>query len=227
MTKLSAIKRDPKSRPDSYRKNGQIPGIVYGKDTTPVSIAVDETAFVKALREEGESSVFSLNIAGDEHDVIVQDIAQHPITGKALNVDFLAIKKGQKINVEVPLEFIGESPAVKQGLGVLVKVLHEIEVETLPQNLPQHIDVDISKLEKVGDSISVSNLMIPEGVKPEIDINSTIATISAQKEEEPEEPEETPDLSEIEVEQKGKKEEESVDGGESSRENKDGDSDNS
>ena len=217
MTKLKAEKRDQKMSPDVYREQGKIPGVMYGKDTDSTSIAVDEIELVRALREEGESSIFSLGVDGSEHDVIIQDIAKHPITGKALNIDFLTIKKGQKITMEVPLELVGESPAVKQGLGVLVKVLHELEIETLPQNLPQHIDVDISKLENVGDSVSVADVNLPEGVEPQIELTSTIATISAQKEEEPEEVE-APDLSEIEVEQKGKKEEGDEEAGEEKKE---------
>lgn len=211
MTTLLAKIRDLKKNPESYREQGEIPGVVYGKDTEPTPISINETELIKALRTEGESSVFTLEVEGATHSVIVQEMAQHPVSGRAQSVDFLAIKKGQKITVDVPVEFIGESPAVKQGIGVLVKVLHEIEVETLPQHLPQHIDVDISKLEKVGDSISVADLGLPAEIEPQIELESTIVTISAQKEEEEEETEEAPDFSQIEVEHKGKKEESDTD----------------
>ena len=111
------------------------------------------------------------------------------------------------ITANVPLEFIGVSEAVKSGQGMLVKVLHDIEITSLPEHMPQSLDVDISKLVTLEDNILISDIVVPKNVTIENDLDEVVAAISAVHEEKEEE--EAPlDLSAIEVEKKGKKEDE-------------------
>jgi large subunit ribosomal protein L25 len=203
--KLTAQKRNPKANPDAIRSAGQIPAVFYGggKDTTSVSL--DEGEFLKVFREAGESTMIDLATEEGTKQVLVQDIQRDPVSGNVLHVDFKVIEAGKSIEVTVPLEFIGVSPAVKGGHGTLNKVMHEITLEVLPRELPSHIDVDISSLATLEDQILVQDLKVSAG-KILDDAESAVAVISAAREEESEEPAEVIDFSSIEVEKKGKTE---------------------
>ncbi|MGH7249570.1 MAG: 50S ribosomal protein L25, partial [Minisyncoccia bacterium] len=136
-----------------------------------------------------------------------------PITNEPIHVDFLAIDMSKKIKVKVPLVFEGVSNAVKTAIGNLVKVLFELEVEALPADLPHDLTVDISKLENLNDQIFVSDIKLPAGVIVMNSPTDVVASIVAQVEEKEEVPEPV-DLSAIEVEKKGKQEEEGEPGAE-------------
>ena len=136
------------------------------------------------------------------HEVQVDPVKDHPI-----HVDFLAIDINKAIKVKVPLEFVGVSDAVKSGTGILIKVLHELEIEALPKDLPRGLNADISKLKTLNDRILVKDIELPLGVKAVALPETVIAAISEQKEEKLEEVAVAPDLSQIEVEKKGKEEE--------------------
>ena len=142
---------------------------------------------------------------GDNNiDALIHEVQVHPVTEEPIHVDFLLVDMNKKIKVNVPLEFIGISNAVKNGLGNLVKVLHEVEVEALPKDLPHNLEVDISKLETVEDQVFVSDLKLPAGVVVITNEHDVVASIVLQVEEK-EEVAPPVDLSEIEVEKKGKK----------------------
>ncbi|OGI61921.1 hypothetical protein A2645_01915 [Candidatus Nomurabacteria bacterium RIFCSPHIGHO2_01_FULL_39_9] len=206
MTVLEAQKRKAGAKLGSLRKEGQIPAVIYGagKESTPVSVL--GTAFIK-IHKGGETTPISLKTPEGVVDAMIQDIAYDPITSSPIHVDFLAIDVNKEIEAKIPLEFIGEAPATKGGLGALVKVMHEIEVLALPKNLPHHIEVPLEKLATLEDHIFVSDLKIPAGVKAITAADEVIASIAAIKEE-VEAPAGPVDLSTIEVVKKGKKEEE-------------------
>ena len=124
------------------------------------------------------------------------------------HADFYAIEKGAKVEVAVPLSFIGESPAVKAGAN-LVKVMHELEIEAEAADLPHEIEVDISTLENIGDQIHVSDIKLPKGVVAQVEGDEVVA-LTQEVEVEPEEPTGGPDMDSIEVEQKGKGDEAEV-----------------
>ncbi len=207
MTTLNANKRSKADKLETLRSNGNIPAVVYGVrvENTPISVPI--VAFTKAFREVGESSTIVLDIEGKKIDVLIHEVQVDSITSKPTHVDFLVIDMNKKINVEVALEFTGVSSAVKTGLGTLVKVLHGIEVEALPKDLPHSISVDISKLADLNSQILVSDLVVPAGVSIITKDTEVVASIAEQKEEK-EEASAPVDLSAIEVEKKGKKEEE-------------------
>lgn len=187
------------------RSAGKLPAVVYGPKETAAAIFLDRAAFLKVFKQAGESSIITISGVGSDKDVLVHEVAFDPLRGGVTHVDFYAIEAGKELTVDVPLEFVGEAPALKQG-GTLTKVLHEIEITCKPKDLPKHIVVDVSSLVDYESQIHVSDLVIPAGVKVENDPEDVVVLVQAVVEEvEPEVPEAI-DMSAIEVEKKGKEE---------------------
>lgn len=202
---LSATKRaETGKRAKRLLNDGSLPAVVYGPKQEAVSIALSAREFEKVLRDAGESSVVELTGLGDPMQVLIHEVSIDPVTSVPRHVDLYAIEKGAKVEVAVPLEFIGESPAVKAGAN-LVKVLHELEIEAALANLPQHLTVDIARLVQVGDQIHVKDLSIPSGVEVKVDPEQVVALIQ-EVEVEVEAPVAEVDMNAIEVEKKGKEE---------------------
>jgi len=213
MNTLTAIKRSKTEKLASIRKNSMVPAVVYGARVENTMISVSSIEFEKILKIAGESSTIVIEIKADvekkqlaqKFDVLIHDVQVDPVKGNPRHIDFLAIDMNKPVTVSISVEFINIAPAEKNSLGVLVKVMHEIEVEALPKNLPHKVDVDLSTLVALDDQIHIKDIVLPKDVKMITDENEVIALITAIKEEIVEE---TPvDLSSIEVEKKGKKEE--------------------
>jgi len=208
MTTISATIRNTSDSVDTLRTQGGIPAIVYGAGIeTPISVSVDKEEFKKTWKSAGGSSAVTLTIGDKKHDVLVHDFQIDPRTDQVIHADFLALDQKTKVTVGVEIEFIGTSPAIKSGLGTLEKILHEIEIEALPKDLPKNIEVDISKLENIGDQINVKDLVIPKGVEVKNDPEDTVVVITGLQAEVEEAPADI-DFASIEVEQKGKKDDE-------------------
>ena len=208
MDTITAEKRDVFGKKVSnLRKQGFLPAIIYGKGQPSESLSVKEGDFLKLWRSAGESSIVSLDLGGQEKQVLIQDVAVDPLTGKPVHADFYIVDMAKKLRVDVPLEFIGESEAVKSG-GILVKVLHALEVEVLPKDLPHTISVDISKIKNVGESIFVKDIKVPAGVTILANIKETVVMVEALKAEEEVKAEEAPLLESIEILSKKPKTEE-------------------
>ena len=214
MFEIKAKKRDTGVKLDALRKGGEIPAVFYGAGKETTSIAVGNVEFKKVWHKAGESSAVSVVMPDGKIDVLIHEVQVDPVTSEPIHVDFLAIDMKKKITVKVPVEFVGVAPAVKSGLANLVKVLHEIEIEALPKDLPHSLEADISVLVTLEDSVLVSAIKLPAGVEAITPATEVVASVVEQKEEKLEEAAPV-DLSAIEVEKKGKKEEE---GGEASSE---------
>ena len=210
---IKAKKRDAGIKLDVLRKDGEIPAVFYGagKDTTSISIPTVE--FKKIWRDAGESSAIKVEMLDGNIDVLIHEVQVDPVTSEPLHADFLVIDMKKKIRVNVPLEFEGVSLAVKSGIGNLVKVMHEFEIEALPADLPHNLVVDISKLNTLDDQIFVSDVKLPAGVVVINEPEEVVVSVVEQVEEK-EEVVAPVDLSAIEVEKKGKKEEEGEAGAE-------------
>lgn len=191
-----------------------MPAVLYGKKTESMPISVTQKDFLKVWKEAGESGVVTLRGAQGSFDVLIQDVDVDPVTDAPRHADFYVFEKGKKIEVEVPLEFVGVSPAVKDLGGNLVKVLHELKISADPQNLPHDISVDISSLVNFESQILASDIVLPAGVVLVEQPHEVVASIAAPKEEEAEEAAPV-DLSTIEVVKKGKKDEEGEEASES------------
>jgi large subunit ribosomal protein L25 len=191
--------------PKETKKEGHIPAVYYGSQSSSTPIFINFAEFNKVLASAGESSSITLLTEHGNENAMIQDVQFDPVKCSPIHVDFYIIEKGQKVHVKTPIVFIGESQAVKEG-GVLVKVMHELSLEGEPSKLPHEITVDIASLVTKDDAIKVSDIQLPAGVELyHITGDDVIASITEVKEEVEEAP--AVDLSAIEVEQKGKKEE--------------------
>lgn len=214
MITLNVSKRSATAPLKELRKSGFVPAVYYGPKQECTPIAVKENEFVKVWKQAGESSVVTIADEAGSHDCLIHDIQKDPVSNKVIHADFYVLEKGKKVQVKVPLEFVGVSAAVKGG-GVLTKVMHEIEVEAQPANLPHHIEVDISVLETFDNQIHAKDLKLPTGVELAQGVNSEeVIALATPPKEEKEEESAPIDLSSIEVEKKGKKDEEGAPGAE-------------
>lgn len=195
----------------AVRSTGSIPGVFYGPKVTSTPISVNGGEFMKIWKQAGESSVITLTGVDEDHDALIHDISKDPVSDVVTHVDFYVIEKGKKVEVAIPLEFVGESVAVKTLGGSLIKVIHELEIEALPKDLPHSIEVDISSLIDFEAQIKVSDLKLPAGVEAKIDADEVVALVSAPREEKEEEVAAPIDMASIGIsEERGKKEEEEI-----------------
>lgn len=203
MMQITTAPRAPKET----KKEGFIPAVYYGAHQASTSIFVDMIEFTKVLADAGESSSISLKTEHGSETAMIQDVQVHPVKGNIIHVDFYVLEKGQKVHVKTPIVFVGESEAVKAG-GVLVKVIHELSLEGDPTKVLHEFSVDISALVTKDDVIHVSDIKLPAGVELyHVNADDVVVSIAEAQEEVEEVPVAT-DLGAIEVEAKGKKEEE-------------------
>ncbi len=205
--KLNVEKRTKLGKTDSLIKSGILPAVYYGRKEESTPIQMKKTDFLKAWREAGESTVITLHSNEGDVDALIKDVNLNPVSNEPMHADFYVFEKGHKVEIAVPIEFVGVSLAVKEKGAVLMKIMHELKVKAEPTNLPHQIDVDISSLNEIGDSITAGNIQLPKGVELEENPEEIIATVAEPKEEKEEESAPI-DLSQIEVEKKGKKDEE-------------------
>ena len=205
---LTVEKRDTTKSPHTLRGQGILPGVIYGRSEEATPISIDFKTFQKVFKAAGESTVISLTGLGAAKDALIQEVAYDVMSGMPIHADFYAIQKGQTVTVSVPIEFDGVAPAVKDLGGILTKVMHEIELECEPKDLPHAIHVDVSKLVALDSQILISDLTFPKSAKVSAEPEEVVALISVAKEE-VEEVSAPTDLSAIEIsEERGKKEEE-------------------
>jgi len=211
MITLLASKRDAFPSVELARKAGYIPAVFYGSHKVTTSIFVSQVLFEKTLKEAGESTLITIDIGTEKVSALIHDVQYDPVTDRVIHADFYAVDANEKLEVGVKLEFVGVSEAVKSLGGTLVKVTHELEVECLPKDLPHEIIVDISKLDTLDSVITVADLMLPSGVVAKADPEEVIASIAVGKEEDLSAPVVALDVDAIEVEKKGKKEDDAAD----------------
>ena len=148
------------------RNSGKTPGIIYGGTELPQAVELDHNALFHALKKEAfHASILEIEVGGNVQQALLRDYQMHPFKPLVLHVDFQRVDAKQKIHVRVPLHFKGDeiSPAVKLGGGVVNHVFNDLEISCLPADLPEFIEVDLSKIE-VGHSIHAKDLVLPKGV---------------------------------------------------------------
>ena len=146
-----------KREADDVRQGDFVPAVLYGRTEAATSLSIDERKLEKVWKEAGHTSVVVLEGAGEKKETLIKEVQVHPVTGRLVHADFYALEKGKKVKISVPLSFVGEAPAEKAG-HIVVKALHQIEIEVAPQDLPHSLPVDISKLANVGDHILASHI---------------------------------------------------------------------
>lgn len=166
-------------RAENLREAGKIPGIVYGPGVTPQPVALEAPEFKKVYRQAGKSSLIDIQInAAEPVKVLIQEVQVHPLTLEPTHVDLRQINMKEKLTVAVPLEFVGEAPAVKELLGTLVRVHDTLTVRCLPTHLPSKIQVDLSKLQTFNDVVSVADLILPAEVEAVQGARDVIASVT-------------------------------------------------
>lgn len=151
------------------RQKGILPGNIYGKKIKSQAIQVSQKEFEKIYKLVGETGLFKLKIGDSEKPVLIHNVQRHPVTDQFLHVDFLQVDLKEKVVAKVPVELVGESPAEKQGLGTVVLMFNEIEVEALPADLPEKFEIDKSALTEVEQTILVKDLKVD---KSKVDIKA-------------------------------------------------------
>jgi large subunit ribosomal protein L25 len=194
------------------RRAGQIPINLYGRSVEPMTLQVDARTLGRVLLRAGTTRLITLNVQGHEPQVaLARDIQREPITGSLYHVDFFAVSMTERIKLQVSIVLTGESPAVQRSEGVLVQAMNTVEIECLPGDLIDAIRVDVSQLDKVDAHLTVKDLPVSEGVKILADPDETVVRVTPVKEEKVEEVVPTAEAAaEVEVIEKGKKEEEEV-----------------
>lgn len=172
---------------DVLRKRGVIPAVFYGPKENATAISLDAHSFKRIWHEAGETTVITLRGVGEEKETLIHDVQFHPVTSVPIHVDFYVLEKGKRIRINVPLVFSGIAPAEKAG-HIVVKALHEIEIEVTPSELPHNLPVDISVLEGVGDHIMAGQISLPASAVLLTHANEIVASVTEFKEEKTEEP---------------------------------------
>lgn len=170
----------------TLRAEGLIPATIYGPKRASTNIQIDRKEFVKAFKAAGFSNFIDLEVGSEKAvKVLVKDFDKHPVNDQILDASFYQIDEDSKISVDVPIHFLGEAPAVKNNVGFLVTAMDDIALYCLPKDLPSSIEVDISNLNEIGDSISVTDLKLPEGVEydSEVDTTASLVYIAAPQKE--------------------------------------------
>ena len=184
--KLSAKPRKVLGRKvKKLRREGVLPANLYGKKIKSQALELPAAEFLKVFKEAGETSLVDLKIGQKTQPVLIHNLQVHPVTDEPLHVDFHQVSLTEKTTADVPIEVRGDAPAVEQKKGILIQPLAEVEVEALPADLPDHLVVDVSKLEEVAQAITVADLVYDKNkVKVLADPGETVVKINPLEKEE-------------------------------------------
>ncbi len=171
MAKTKTLKAAPRARTGSgvlkqMRREGWIPSVIYGRDVESSNLKVDASTFKELLAQSSSDNILvNLDVEGEgTRMAFLQSVQQHPISGSTLHVDFLAVDNKTEITAQIPVNFHGDAPGVKEG-GIVEQFLHALEITCVPKDLPESIEVDISAME-LGDALHIGDIKYPSGVTP-------------------------------------------------------------
>jgi len=176
---ISVVPREGKGKGPARqtRMVGFIPGVVYGPETKPESIKIDNRAFNAAWKKGGGSVIFTLDKEGKKTKVLIRELQRDPVTSNVIHVDFHAISMTKPIHLSIPIFLVGTPIGVKTEGGILQATMREIEISCLPTDIPEHVEINVENLH-IGDSIHVRDLTIPN-VKILEEADTTLAVVSA------------------------------------------------
>jgi large subunit ribosomal protein L25 len=179
------------------RRDGKIPAVIYGKHK-PLPILLDAAEFQTKIRNVSESGLLTVKVGKNKHSVLIKDFQDDIIKKVFLHIDFFEVTKGEKLHMSVPVVLTNSHAAVGVKLGgVMEQIMHEVEIECLPKDIPEHITCDIKSL-GINESIDAVELVLPEGVRLLTEADRTIVTITSHREAVSEE-EEAEEEGEVEV----------------------------
>jgi large subunit ribosomal protein L25 len=168
----------------ALRREGQLPAVIYGRHHDPINISLDSHSAALSLGKLTSSSLVTIDLDGTEYPALIREKQRDYIKNRILHIDFLAVSLDEKITATVSLHFVGVSIAVKDYNAVLVHNLEQLDVECLPTDLPERIDVDISVLNRIGDGIRVKDIPVSDKVRLLADPDTMVAVATAPKVEE-------------------------------------------
>jgi large subunit ribosomal protein L25 len=189
----------------ALREDGLIPAELYGHGSANVHLSLPAKEFNKVLKEAGSTSVVTLLLGKEKKLAMIHEVARHAVTSDIIHVDLHQVRMDELVKTHVPLEFIGEAPAIKSANAVINKSMSEIEVEAFPQDLPHTIVIDLSVLDALDKTIYVKDLKCPKGVTFLVDEDTAVVTATEPAPEEVAAPVETVDVSAVKVETEEKK----------------------
>lgn len=183
---LKAEKRTLEGRKvKTLRKEGILPGNVSGKKVKSQSVQVVLKDFEKLYKEIGETGLLTLQVGTDEKPVLIHNLQLNPVSDEPVHVDFLQVDLKEKVEADIPVELVGESPAEKQAIGTVVQHINEIKVEALPTDLPEKFEVDVTGLTEVDQSIFVKDLKYDKSkVEIKDDLEAIVAKVEPPQKEE-------------------------------------------
>ncbi|MFC5733318.1 50S ribosomal protein L25/general stress protein Ctc [Cytobacillus gottheilii] len=164
------------------RHEGNIPAVVYGQKVESTPIYLSESDFIKTIKEVGRNGVFSLNVDGKKHEVMLTEYQTNSLRNNIVHVDFLAVDMSKEITAEVRVNLVGDAQGVKDG-GVMQQSLHEVSVTATPNEIPSSVDVDVTDLQ-VNETITVADLKTSGSYSLNNDAEEVIASILPPKQEE-------------------------------------------
>jgi len=182
------------------RREGLLPANIFGKGLKSKAVQVQGKDFQKVFKEAGETGVVEVKLKDETYTSLIHNIQRDPVSDKITHVDFHKVNLKEKITANVPVKLVGEAPAEKSGAGLILQTINEIEVDSLPADIPHEIEADISNLSEVGQSIHVKDLKIDrDKVEIKNDPEDTVLTVqTAEMKEEPVS-EEAPSPEEVEA----------------------------
>jgi len=193
---------------NSLRRDGKIPAVMYGHNFEPTPITLDLHSTTLILSNVSTSHLITIKLEGKEHATLIREKQRDFIKGTLRHIDFQVVSLSEKIRTSVHIELTGSSPAVRDLNGVVVNGISEVEIEALPQDLPDRFSLDISVLKEIGDGFYVKDLVVSDKVEILSDAEEMIAIITAGAGEEEEAESVESETEEPEVIERGKKEEE-------------------
>ncbi len=203
----ATVREAKKSENNKLKREGKVPAVVYGKEYGPISISVDEKELFKILKEKGESSLINLELNGERFPVLIKEVQRHVLKDTFEHVDFFKVSMDEQVEYNLPVILKGTAKGLKLG-GVLQHQKHEITVKSLPDNMIESLEVDISDLD-IGDTLTVGDLKVDSKITILDDPDEVIASVLAPKlEEAAEAVETTEEAKEPELVRESKEEEE-------------------
>ena len=177
-----------RKRNHQVRAQGFIPAVIYGHRVDAVQVSVPRREFERSFHKLGRTQLMDLQVEGEpkSRKVLVREVQYNPRTTQAIHIDFYQVNLKEKITADVPIVVVGESPAVHRRDGELAQNLHSLKLNCLPADSPEHIEVDVSRMENVDDSIRISELVIPEECEVLTDPDEVVIKVAAPREAEPE-----------------------------------------
>jgi large subunit ribosomal protein L25 len=160
------------------RASGRVPAVLYGHGTKPQHLSVDARQFGQALRTDaGVNVLISLEVGRNQHLALAKEIQRHPVKGNLIHVDFIQVRRGEKVHVQVPVHLVGEAPGAREG-GILDQDLYQLNVEAEVTAVPEAVDADVSGL-GIGDVLRVADLKAPDGAVILDDSEASVVSVVA------------------------------------------------